>query len=272
MTWIDFALRLFLAFVLGVGIGIERQWLKSRSVLKTNVLVCLGAAMFVMMAAMIPGESSPTRVAAQVVSGVGFLGAGVILREGASVRGINTAATLWCAAAVGSLIGSGFLLQAYFGTIAVVGANLLLRPVVEIFQYKKVDESVMIRSESIDIERGDMNGNQLPSETQLEKAFDVNDDPETKYRCRLLCQSEAEAHVLALLLQSVREKGLILTAIHSKNIEDDDIEDLTEVEIKADFTSEGRKDELEMLEQVVSLLKLKARVNKVSWEFMNHYR
>lgn len=265
MTWIDFATRLFLAFILGAGIGIERQWLKSRAVLKTNVLVSLGAAMFVMMASMIPGDSSPTRVAAQVVSGVGFLGAGVILREGASVRGINTAATLWCAAAIGSLIGSGFLLQAYFGTIAVVGANLLLRPVVQILQHK-IDDTLVVRSESIDIERTKVSESKL----HLEKALIVPDHSETRYRCRLLCQSEAEAHVLALLLKSVREKGLTLTAIQSKNIEDEDIEDLTEVEIKADFMSEGRSDELEMLEQVVGLLKFKARVNKVSWEFMNH--
>ena len=271
MTWIDFAIRLFLAFILGAGIGIERQWLKARAVLKTNVLVSLGAAMFVMMASMIPGDSSPTRVAAQVVSGVGFLGAGVILREGASVRGINTAATLWCSAAIGSLIGSGFLLQAYFGTLAVVGANLLLRPVVQIFQ-NKIDETLMSHSESIDIERKNIIEHKLPSEAKSEKSFVVPPPIETRYRCRLLCQSEGEAHVLALLLKSVREKGLILTAIQSKNIEDEEMEDLGEVEIKADFLSEGRKDELEMLEQVVSLLKLKARVNKVSWEFMNHTR
>ena len=271
MTWIDFAIRLFLAFILGAGIGIERQWLKTRAVLKTNVLVSLGAAMFVMMAAMIPGDSSPTRVAAQVVSGIGFLGAGVILREGASVRGINTAATLWCAAAIGSLVGSGFLVQAYCGTLAVVGANLLLRPVVHIFQHKR-DETLIVHSESIDIDRRKINNDQLESEQQSKESSVTASQQETKYRCRLLCQSEAEAHVLALLLQSVKEKGLILIAIHSNNIEDDEMEDLSQVEIKADFLSEGRNDELEMLEQVVSLLKLKARVNRVSWEFMNYSR
>ena len=114
MIWIDFVLRLVIAFILGVGIGIERQWLKTRSVLKTNVLVTLGAAMFVMLSVMTPGDASPTRISAQVVSGIGFLGAGVILREGGSVRGLNTAATLWCAGAIGSLVGAGFLVQAYF--------------------------------------------------------------------------------------------------------------------------------------------------------------
>lgn len=67
MSWGDFAIRLLLAFILGAAIGIERQWRRTRSVLKTNVLVSLGAAMFVMLSAMIPGDASPTRIAAQVV-------------------------------------------------------------------------------------------------------------------------------------------------------------------------------------------------------------
>ena len=66
----------------------------------------MGAASFVVFAALVPGEGSPTRVAAQVVSGIGFLGAGLIFREGMSVRGLNTAATLWCSAAIGVLAGA----------------------------------------------------------------------------------------------------------------------------------------------------------------------
>jgi putative Mg2+ transporter-C (MgtC) family protein len=73
--------------------------------LRTNALVATCAALFVMLGSMIPGESSPTRVVSYVVSGIGFIGGGVILREGFTVRGLNTAATLWCAAAVGCLAG-----------------------------------------------------------------------------------------------------------------------------------------------------------------------
>ena len=69
MTWIDFTIRLLIGFFLGVGIGIERQWLKTRAVLKTNVLVTLGSAMFVMLSVMTTGDTSPTRVSAQIVSG-----------------------------------------------------------------------------------------------------------------------------------------------------------------------------------------------------------
>ncbi|WP_235107376.1 MgtC/SapB family protein [Acaryochloris sp. 'Moss Beach'] len=74
MTWIDFSLRLTVALILGSAIGIERQWRQTRAVLKTNVLVCIGSSMFVMMSLMHAQDASPTRVAAQIVSGVGFLG------------------------------------------------------------------------------------------------------------------------------------------------------------------------------------------------------
>ncbi|MEY2830890.1 MAG: hypothetical protein RLZZ574_148, partial [Cyanobacteriota bacterium] len=134
ITWTTFAIRLLIGFFLAVGIGIERQWLKNRAVLKINVLVALGSEMFMMLSIMTPGDSSPTRIAAQIVSGVGFLGGGVILREGGNVIGINTAATLWCAAAIGALVGSGFLVPAYLSTFAVISANLLARPLEKVFK------------------------------------------------------------------------------------------------------------------------------------------
>src|ERR1700738_5428444 len=92
------ALDLGVALCLGAAIGFERQWRNRLAGLRTNTLVALGAASFVVFAALVPGEGSPTRVAAQVVLGIGFLGAGLIFREGMSVRGLNTAATLWCSA------------------------------------------------------------------------------------------------------------------------------------------------------------------------------
>ncbi len=128
MEWTDFVIRLGVAFLLGAVLGLERQWRQRLAGLRTNTLVATGAALFVMLSTLTPGDSSPTRVAAQVVSGIGFLAGGVILREGATVRGLNTAATLWCAAAIGALSGAGLLLQAGIGTVAVLVANLVLRP------------------------------------------------------------------------------------------------------------------------------------------------
>ena len=128
MTWLEFSARLGLALLLGGIIGLERQWRQRGAGLRTNALVSTGAAMFVMLSVMTPGDSSPTRIAAQVVSGIGFLGGGVIFREGISVRGLDTAATLWCAAALGCLSGAGFVFQAFLGALAILVSNILLRP------------------------------------------------------------------------------------------------------------------------------------------------
>jgi putative Mg2+ transporter-C (MgtC) family protein len=109
MVWTDFTLRLMGAFTLGSAIGLERQWRQRMAGLRTTALVSTGASLFVMLSVLTPGDASPTRVAAQIVSGIGFLCGGVILRDGASIRGLNTAATIWCAAAIGS-----YLAQDYF--------------------------------------------------------------------------------------------------------------------------------------------------------------
>ena len=93
-------LQLGVAVATGATIGFERQWRNRLAGLRTNTLVALGASTFVLLDQLISGEGGSTRVAAQVVSGIGFLGAGVIFKEGLSVRGLNTAATLWCSAAV----------------------------------------------------------------------------------------------------------------------------------------------------------------------------
>jgi putative Mg2+ transporter-C (MgtC) family protein len=125
----EFILNVGVALLLGMGIGLERQFRQHPAGLRTNALVCLGAAMFVSVSALIaPGDR--TRIAAQVVSGIGFLGAGVILREGLNVRGMNTAATLWCSAAVGTLAGIGHPLEAALGSAAIVLVNFSLRPIV----------------------------------------------------------------------------------------------------------------------------------------------
>ncbi len=102
----QFEMRLLLAFVLGAIIGLERQWQHKIAGLKTNSLVAGGAALFILLSEKITGDSSAAaRVAAQIVTGIGFLGAGVIMREGINISGINTAATIWCSGAIGSIAG-----------------------------------------------------------------------------------------------------------------------------------------------------------------------
>src|SRR6202453_409200 len=116
----EFALRLGVGLGCGALIGIERQWQARRAGLRTNALVATGATLFVLYSVAANDSGSPTRVASYVVSGVGFLGGGVILREGFNVHGLNTAATLWCSAAVGVLAAGGHFLFALIATGAIL--------------------------------------------------------------------------------------------------------------------------------------------------------
>lgn len=128
---VDTTVSLFAAFVLGGIIGLERQYRQRTAGLRTNVLVAVGAAIFVDMANRLGGTAGATHVLAYVVSGIGFLGAGVIMREEGNVRGINTAATLWGSAAVGACAGADLILEAIVASVFVLAANTLLRPVVD---------------------------------------------------------------------------------------------------------------------------------------------
>ncbi|MFG5776856.1 MgtC/SapB family protein [Comamonas sp. J-3] len=132
-------ISLVTAFVLGGAIGLERQYRQRTAGLRTNVLVAVGAAIFVDSANTIAGADGAVRVMAYVVSGIGFLGAGVIMREEGNVRGLNTAATLWGSAAVGAAAGADLIVQAVMGTVLVLAANTLLRPLVNTINRKPLD-------------------------------------------------------------------------------------------------------------------------------------
>ena len=125
--FLDTLVSLATAFVLGALIGAERQYRQRTAGLRTNVLVAVGAAAFVDLAMHLDGA---VRVIAYVVSGIGFLGAGVIMKQGLDVRGLNTAATLWASAAVGSCAGADMAAQAAALTVFVLAGNTLLRPLV----------------------------------------------------------------------------------------------------------------------------------------------
>lgn len=128
MLAVDLLTRVGLATVLGVVIGLERQWRARMAGLQTMALVSMGSALFFILGAFSFPGTDPTRVAAQIVSGIGFLGAGVILKHGLSVVGLNTAATLWATAAVGALAGAWMWREAIAGAVIIVGGNLFLQP------------------------------------------------------------------------------------------------------------------------------------------------
>lgn len=140
MVWYDIVLRLFIAIIVGACIGMERQWRHRMAGLRTNALVSLGACIFVLLSVMLDHDASP-HVLPLKSSVDWFLGGGVIIRDGFSIRGLNTAATLWCAAAVGTLTGAGFLIAAILGAAGVLLANILLRPIALFMNKKSKEES-----------------------------------------------------------------------------------------------------------------------------------
>ncbi len=129
MDFINTFVSLSAAFIFGSIIGIERELRRQVAGLRTNVLVAVGAAIFVDLAMRASGSDGAVRIASSVVSGVGFLGAGAIMRDssGSSIRGLNTAATLWSSAAVGACAGADLIAEAALGTFFIISANSALR-------------------------------------------------------------------------------------------------------------------------------------------------
>ena len=130
------------AFVLGAAIGLERQLRQRNAGLRTNTLVALGAAAFADLGLRLLGADGATRIISYVVSGIGVLGAGVILKDGTNIRGLNTAATLWCSAAVGTFAGAGLPGEATVLTVLVLAGNTLLRPVVNRINRRPISADV----------------------------------------------------------------------------------------------------------------------------------
>jgi putative Mg2+ transporter-C (MgtC) family protein len=129
MLAVDLLIRVGLATVLGVAIGFERQWRSRMAGLQTMALVSMGASLFLILSAYsFNQEVNRLTVAAQIVSGIGFLGAGVIMKQGLSVTGLNTAATLWATGAVGALAGAWMWREAMAGATIVVAGNWFLQP------------------------------------------------------------------------------------------------------------------------------------------------
>jgi len=145
----DTAVSLTTAFLFGGLIGFERQYRQRTAGLRTNILVAVGAAIFVDAANRLTGHDGAIHVMAYVVSGIGFLGEGVIMREEGNVRGINTAATLWASGAVGACAGADLILEAGLATLFILAANTLMRPVVRFINKQPLDTTSVEVTNSI---------------------------------------------------------------------------------------------------------------------------
>ena len=185
----DTLIALAVAFSLGGAIGLERQYRQRLAGLRTNVLVAVGASAFADVGMRLLGPEGATRIIAYVVSGIGFLGAGVIMKDGGSVRGLNTAATLWCSAAVGSLAGSGLAAEAVMLTIFVLAGNTLLRPVVNYFNRQPIEQA-----------------------------------SEAEYRLHALCEPEAVGDVRDLMAQELERLHYPVAVIETLSESDEMVE------------------------------------------------
>ena len=224
MDWM-FLANLGAALVMGIIIGVERQYNQHPAGLRTNALVCVGAALFVLLPRLY-GHNDPEHIAGQIVTGVGFLGGGVILPQGLTVKGMNTAATLWCSAAVGALTGAGFPLYGAIATAAVVGVHVGLRPV----------------------------GRWIDAHTR--KATEV----ETTYRVRVVCEHRQEAVVRTIVTRHVgSHPGLVLQGIATQDSDKPDQGVLT-----MEIFSATQNDRA--MEDLTSRINIEPGVTEVHWQ------
>lgn len=198
----EFLIRLAVAVALGALIGVERQVSHHTAGLKTNALVSTGAALFVMLAGH-PDQHSDaySRIAAQIISGIGFLGGGVILRDGLHVRGLTTAATLWCAAAVGTLAGSGTPRRASMGCIAVLCINVILKPI-----------SRRLGEDSL-----------------------TGEGMSSKYHVRIVCLREQQESIRSELLDIAHTNHLLLQAMKTEQVDE------SSAEVSGEFCTQPTK-------------------------------
>lgn len=180
---LQFAIRLAVALTLGCLVGLERQWRQGMAGTRTNALVSAGAAAFVTAGSLLGDPTAAGRIASCVVTGIGFLGAGVIFKDGANVKGLNTAATVWCSAAIGMLAGLGHLFHSLVLAIAILLINSGLRPLSH----------------------------------KIHPMLAPAEPVETFYEIHLTCGEFNEEHLRSLLLTTISQSSACLQAMHSVN-------------------------------------------------------
>lgn len=226
MPGLELLLRVGMATLLGVAIGLERQWRSRMAGLQTMALVSMGAALFTILGAYSFGElQDPTRVAAQVVTGIGFLGAGVIMKQGSSVTGLNTAATLWATAAVGALAGAWMWREAVVGSGIIIAGNTFLHPL------------------AARINRMKHTGREAVPANYV---FEVE------------CASDAESRVRGLVVAALSQADFQLKSVRSMGTTNPN-----EIALRAELMAHTRDDAV--MEETVRALSVDPAVRSASW-------
>ncbi|RXJ44301.1 MgtC/SapB family protein [Gelidibacter gilvus] len=229
----EYIFRIGAAFLLGGIIGFERQWQQKDAGLRTNTLVAIGAASYVLLSLDLHSLAGgdPGRVTAQIVTGIGFIGAGVIMKDGFGVKGLNTAATIWCSAAVGALAGMGFFVEAFVTTTAVVLSHIILRP-------------VSIRLSKL-------------------SAYRKTVVKETYYKVSIQCSLNIESNVRLWLLSHIEiNDQLLLRSVNRDVLETNQDEVIIQVEV----ATIGNQEHL--LETLVTSLIMKLEVTRAGWKLV----
>ncbi len=226
MALATFLIALGAALGMGLVIGLERQFGQHPAGLRTNALVSAGAALYVLLARSFDGGTDTARVAAQIVSGIGFLGGGVILREGLTVRGLTTAATLWCSAAVGALCGAGLTKEAGIATTAILATNYLLNPLSRWIDRKAAKLAYV----------------------------------DTSYRLKVVCAMAEERRIRHILAQQIAaQRDMILHGIGIQNTNQAD-RGLVVAEVEMHVRNEH------VLQEIVAQLNADPSTSSASWE------
>jgi putative Mg2+ transporter-C (MgtC) family protein len=226
LTAAEFVIRLGVGLGCGALIGVERQWRARMAGLRTNALVATGATLFVLYSVSVHDVGNSTRVASYVVSGIGFLGGGVILRDGFNVRGLNTAATLWCSAAVGCLAADGQLLFALLAALTVLAVHLFGRPL----------------------------GRLLDQEATGEEDEDLR-----PYELKLRCATAIEDHIRALLVQQTSGGEVMLRGLKARRDEES-----RTTSMRARLLLDG--DAPARMEKLVARMLIEPGVTSIDWE------
>lgn len=209
----EYLTRIGCAFVMGTFIGVERQIRQRNAGLRTNILVSIGAAAFTILSySMTTGNGDPSRVAAQIVSGIGFLGGGLILKDGLTVRGLNTAATIWCSAACGTLSGVGLYKEAAILVICVLLTHCLFRPLCALLEkrtakvYHYSIRAECQRNASNSIQKLIMDTLAFDQDVQLSSLFYKGDDERVTVCCDMATLGEHKV-LLDLVVSRLRSRS-----------------------------------------------------------------